>query len=519
MRSLTIILLAAFFVISSAASLVPNAYAGSVEADAGKGSAISPAAGRSSAELLNEAREEKSRGRYGKAIRLYRSALTGAPIERQNGISVELATVQGWNGDYKGAIDTFTGVLASDPFNTEARLGLARTYGWAKEYEKAKTEYAIVLEGDPGSAQAKIGLARVHSWDGELREATALYREVLAKDPANEEARLGLSKVLWWGGDLRGAFNEAAIVMRSNPSNLEASRLERKLRTEIGPELTVQWASSRDSDADELTTYKASGYFNINPLARLDVDYTRVSASRYAQKAHADILSVRDSVRFTKEIAAKARLSLVSTGSNAGGRDYLAGGLSVYWDFYRDTTAVFSYNLMPLVDTPTLIENNIRLGELSASVMRHWKDVTGSLRAAYGSYSDDNSSAGLRGNIAWKLRTGPDVVVGYIPEYKAFSKTTNSGYYNPGHIMSNTLYVTLSGGLYADKVEYELTGTAGLQSTDSGTDSTSSVKAKVTGRLTRNLSAFAGYKWSRSALESATGFRYEEFMAGLDYLF
>jgi len=518
-NNLVVLMAAAFFLLSSAC-LVPEAGAvGGVN-----GAEMAPAEAivkepPGAEELLGLARLEKSQRNYGEAIRLYGLARAAAPPEKRAAISVELATVLGWSRDYKRAIEVYAGVLAADPFNRDARLGLARTYGWAKEYEKSKIEYMIVLSEEPGNTEARIGLARVYAWEGTWRKSVDLYGKVLSEDPGNDEARLGLARVLWWSGDIDGSLREAAAIVEADPGNIEAVGLERRLRRERGPELGVELKSSSDSDADKLVTYRLSGYFNISPLLRLNADYSRYNASRYAKEAHADILTIRDSIRVSKELMFVPRLSFVSTGSAIGGADYLTAGLLAHWDFKKDTTAVFSYGRSPLVDTPTLIENDIRVSVYSATVMHHWDEYTASLRADYSGYSDDNSSIGLRGNIAWKVLSAPDVVVGYIPEYKAFSKKTSSGYYNPSEIFSNDLYLTLSGGLYEDAVEYELTGTVGLQSSDSGSDFTSAFRAKVTGRVTRNLSAFAGYKWSRSALESATGFRFEEFRAGLDYLF
>lgn len=512
--------LSAAIVLSSAACFMPDARAGGESRDAVKTSTKSIVKEPSGLTgLLEKARLEKTNSNYAEAARLYSLALAAAPPERQGAIRLELATVLGWSKDYKGAIGVFTRVLAADPFNRDARLGLARTYGWAKDYEKSRIEYMILLSEDPGNTEARIGLAQVYSWEGVHKKAVDMYRKLLAENPGNDEVRLGLARVLWWSGDLEGSLKEATAIVKADSGNIEAARLERRLRKELGPELGVLLASSSDSDANKLTTYKASGSFNISPLLRLAVDYSRFNASRYSQKAHADILTIRDSIRVSKELEFIPKLSFVSTGSGAGGADYIAAGLSAYWDFYRDTTAVFSYGLSPLVDTPALIENNIRVGAYSAAVMHHRGDFTASLRAAYDDYSDGNSSTGVRGNIAWKVNSAPDVIVGYIPEYKAFSEKTYSGYYNPADIISHDLYLTLSGGLYDDALEYELTGTAGLQSTDTGSEYTSSLRAKVTGRLTRNLSAFAGYKWSRSALESTTGYRFQEFRAGLDYLF
>lgn len=522
MRSLTVFLAAALF-LSSASCFAVSAQAGGVNSAAGKDPGAAIAADSSGFnDLLVKARSEKTRGCYGEAGRLYRLALASAPPEKREGISVELGTVLGWSGDYKGAIEVFSGVIETDPLNRDARLGLARSYSWAKEYERSKAEYRRVLKEDPNNAEARIGLARVYSWEGgegSLKESEALYREVLAKDPNNEEARIGLAKALLWRGDLDGSLKEAGEAVRNNPGDTEAAKFERRLREEKGPELGFLWASSSDSDSNDLTTYRATGYLNASPLLRLSADYSRFDASRHSDKAHADIITVRDSIKVSKDLTVTPRLSMVSTGSDAGGTTYPAGGLSADWGFYRDTTAFFSYTLYPLVDTPALIRNNIRVAETTAAVMHSRGDFTASLGASYGDYSDGNTVTGVRGNIAWKAHGSPDVVVGYIPDFREFSKKTNSGYFNPHDIISHNLYLMVAGGLYGDAVEYELTGTAGVESFDSTSEYVSAFRAKVTGHLTRNFSAFAGYKWSRSALESASGFRFEEWRAGLDYLF
>jgi hypothetical protein len=50
-------------------------------------------------------------------------------------------------------------------------------------------------------------------------------------------------------------------------------------------------------------------------------------------------------------------------------------------------------------------------------------------------------------------------------------------------------------------------------------DLKASLKGKLTWLFNDNLSAWAQYKWSKSAVDSATGYNYNAYEAGIGYLF
>ena len=65
--------------------------------------------------------------------------------------------------------------------------------------------YDQVLAADPVNTQARLGLARVVAWSGDLDRAEQLYDEILLAEPRNRDAVMGKIQVLHWGGRPLGA--------------------------------------------------------------------------------------------------------------------------------------------------------------------------------------------------------------------------------------------------------------------------------------------------------------------------
>lgn len=141
-----------------------------------------------------------------------------------------------------------------------------------------------------------------------------------------------------------------------------------------------------------------------------------------------------------------------------------------------------------------------------------------SASALSASYSDGNSRYDLAGGVAISLFKEPRVVAGIVSEYRDFSERTANGYFNPPDIFSNSVYVDASGRVW-QKFIYRAKAALGTQSYEGNSDYATSFQAALEWEASRDLSLEAGYKYSRSALESASGFRFEEFRAGVNYLF
>lgn len=423
------------------------------------------------------------------------------------------------SGRLDEAIGIYKEVLASGPGNAEARISLARAFAWAGRYDESVMEYRRVLTESPGNTDASIGLGRVLSWKGELREAASVLSGVLREKPGNREASMALANALRWDGELDRAYELSERLVSEDPSDKDAVKLNEGLRGERGPLLSSSITDSSDSDSNEMTLYKASTFFRLGRAHRITVEYAGFDVSRLDDEAQADMLNLRDAISVTRDFNIAPRLSLVSLNSAADDTVMLTHGLSLDWKPAKGLRTIIAYGYNPLVDTAQLVRNNIRLAEYSGAVIYDLRKFTFSAGVSYGDYSDDNTRTGFNGGVSWAADDERKIVGGYTLEYREFSEKTSSGYFNPGSIFSNSVFVTLSDDFYNGKAGYFLTGTAGTQSHSSKSEFTSSVKAGLSGRITGNLTAEAAYKWSRSALESASGFRHEEMSVGIKYLF
>ncbi len=186
----------------------------------------------------------------------------------------------------------------------------------------------------------------------------------------------------------------------------------------------------------------------------------------------------------------------------------------------RKLRGIVSVSRSPYLDTPQLIRNNIRVTSYSGTVFRDFKRTTLSASAGYRDYSDSNTSYRLKGNIARTVvkETDYTVTAGYMPEYRDFSKQTSGGYYDPAKVFSNDLYLNIKGLLKNDRLVYNATATAGVQNSTKS-EFTGALRLGATYYIRENLSVEAEAKWSKSALETSTGYRSESYKAGLNYLF
>lgn len=467
------------------------------------------------AALFEQGKVLKSKKEFDKAAGYFKKALDAAPEDRKDEVRMELATMLGWSGDYEGAIALYEGLINRNPGNIDARMGLASNLGWAKRYNEAIAEYNKVLEMKPGYAAAEDGIARTLSWKGDLDGAIRTYKEMLSKDPGNDDARFGLARTLFWQDRLDESV--AALDGITAP-NKEALKLRRNIREAKGPALSFRFTTVSDTDSNTLRVYRLGALLTAGTRNKLDLDLSLFEAERFEESAHAKTVSIKDTMRLDKGVYLIPRLSLVDSGS--GGRTYLTGGITLDWRPHAATRFMASYSSAPLLDTARLISNNIRVREATVALMRDVKGATLSMAGSLSHYSDGNSRRGVAAGASYRVIDAPaSLTAGLTAEYGRFSETTQSGYFNPPHILSTSAYLTLSGAFYKEIFEYNFTGTLGVQSFNSQSEYVSSFKARLLGRITENLSVEAGYKWTKSALESAAGTRYDEFSAGINYLF
>lgn len=461
----------------------------------------------------------KAEGKYKEAADAFRKALDEGPARARRGATLALADTLVRSGERQEAVKILEAHLSTAPDDAGARLLLARTLSWMGEYDRSIGEYKKVLEARPADTEAKAGLARVYSWKGDLEESERLFREALKASPDDKDTKMGLARTLWWKGDIDASLSEARQVLSARPDDAEALELERRLREDRGPRISARYASSQDSDSNDIDSYRLSGFLNRGPLWRLGLDYTRLDVSSPGAEATADILDLKDSMRLFSNLTATPRLSLVSTDASANGTTYLTAGLSVNWLFAKNTRAIAAFSNYALFDTVRLMENDIRVNELSVAMARDAGRASYALSAAFANYSDGNSRYDVGANLNWRISAAPIMTIGVASDYREFFDSTTSGYFNPPNILTNTVFFEISDRIYQTALSYRAKARAGIQNQQDTSDYISSVEGALEWRIKKDITAEALYKYSKSAIESASGFRFEEFRLGLNCLF
>lgn len=422
-------------------------------------------------------------------------------------------------GEYDKAIALLEGFLAQNPGHIDGQLLYARTLSWKGEYDKALDIYAAVIKREPQRAEAHAGRAAVLSWKGDYEGSVESYRRSLEIAPGSNDARTGLARTLWWKGDSKGALSELSTVLAKDPADTEALGFERRLRQDKGPSAKAVFINASDSDRNRIKSYQASfaDTFGLSGH-RFEFGWKRFESSLPFRSASASFLDAKDAIRVFNKSVLTPRLSLVSLDSDANDTVYFTEGLSFNTPLARGAALNASYSRYPLVDTAILIENNIRVREAALALSAEAGGATLSASALSASYSDGNSRYDLAAGAAARLFREPSVVAGAVSQYRHFSERKANGYFNPPHLLSNSVYLDVSGRLW-QKAVYRTKAAIGIQSYERGSNYTTSFQAGLEWEATRDLTLEALWKYSRSALESASGFRFEEYRFGVNYLF
>lgn len=471
--------------------------------------------------LEGRLRELKAGGAYLEAASTIKAALPGKRRGRERArLESREAQFLAWSKDYDGAVATYRGVLEDHPELSGARKGYAAVLGWKGLYDEAIEEYQKVLEQRPGDTEARMGMARTLAWKGDFSESIALYRDVLREDETNNAARMELGRTLWWSGDRRAAEKEVAVLLEAEPPVSGAHDLDKKIRRQKGPRLSLDFKISDDSDSNHLETYSGGVYYSPLSGLGLTLGFSQYEASRYDDRATAKSLWLRGSYRYSKKTTIRSRVAFLSLDSPVNPTSEMTWGASVRRTLSRDYRAGLGYSHYVLLDTAQLIRNDIRVDDFYAHLTGDLGYVEATVGASYGDYSDGNTRLGAFLDISRNFEYhGVLFTPGYRLDFRDFSKDLNSGYFDPSGFLSHTVYVRARGSIYSERVEYDALAAGGVQTFGGKTESTTKFSLDIKGHVTEHLTLRGGARYSRSALASASGFRYEEYKAGLDYQF
>ncbi|MGI9101624.1 MAG: tetratricopeptide repeat protein [Terriglobales bacterium] len=102
-------------------------------------------------------------------------------------VRVDLARVLSWAGKLDESLAAYREILATNPDNYDAALGMAQVTAWQGHSDEALAQFDALLKRRPDSREAQVGRAQVLSWSGHSKEAIPLLEEMLKARPQDRE--------------------------------------------------------------------------------------------------------------------------------------------------------------------------------------------------------------------------------------------------------------------------------------------------------------------------------------------
>jgi thioredoxin-like negative regulator of GroEL len=150
--------------------------------------------------------------KYAEAMDVYRQILATEPDNLE--AKIGLSEVLYWSGNSEAAAATLKGV-PEDKLDDKGKLMLADLFVAKKDYEPAIRIFSTYLNRKPDDWAVRLKLADVQSWTKQYPEAIASYEAILKARPHDRQVRRKYGIVLSWAGQnekaaeqLRQSLNE-----------------------------------------------------------------------------------------------------------------------------------------------------------------------------------------------------------------------------------------------------------------------------------------------------------------------
>lgn len=169
---------------------------------------------------------------WGVVDQIERSIQAVREVEKGNWlVGLVEAAVAERRGQVSPAVAGYQSVLALDPGNVDAHVGLARLAQATGDDTSARQEANAALAVLPAHAPALAVLAGLAEAQGDVSGSVTLYQKVVSANSRDRASRVKLAKLLRRKGDLSGARDQwkAALALKEDAETLvalaEAARL------------------------------------------------------------------------------------------------------------------------------------------------------------------------------------------------------------------------------------------------------------------------------------------------------
>jgi tetratricopeptide (TPR) repeat protein len=331
---------------------------------------------------------------------------------------------------------SYDALLALNPDDVEARLGLARVLAFSREFAESIAEYENVLQRDPSEVRAVVGMARTFGWAGRLEEGTTTARRAVALDESNADAWAVLGQLYRWSGQNRDARRALAVAADLQPNNAEIRDQLRSVRLVLAPVAAPTVIVEDDSDGNQMVTTLVTGRWL--PLPR-----TTVRARAYykdLEQGLGDFGVIQNTAQgFSVSVAHTLRRGWTLSGTIGGDEteapsdpSSLAYRLGVATPDRRSLKFGLDFASNSLTETAALAARGIR--STGIVISGRWLPASGwrvDGNIGLGRYEGTENNNRRSGFIGANRRVGKEFVVGASFRGFSFQKNLFDGYFDP----------------------------------------------------------------------------------------
>lgn len=366
------------------------------------------------------------RGTHAEAMPLFREVADSMPGQRTealHGLAESLAA----DNRLAEALAVYRALAA--PADIKARHGEARMLLWLDRHDEAAAGYRALLASDPDDRAAQIGLARALNYGGRHFAAVSTYAAAVGGQttPATE-TRVERATALRWSG-----LEDASLATLGDAAGRDADELRRLLTREVASSLRAEIETAWDSDELEIHALSVGWQQRFAEGRMTDVAARSVRLEKNGQRTDGHQLMLKAGTRL-----GNVEDGLFWPALSLGVRDYdgwqtAAWKLQGKWipaDFWRIDVEAGN----EVIENIESVDNRVTLNALSAGVDWRFAPRWGAtLGAAVLRFDDGNRRTRLVGRIEHVVTTAqPRIVVGLEGMgFRDSDPTVARGYYNP----------------------------------------------------------------------------------------
>ncbi len=436
-------------------------------------------------ENVATAREAAGADKHHEAVADYLEALSHdarlVPVVAQ-----EIAYQKLWREDAIKSIFYFRRYLARHPDeeNRDVRKGLAMAYSWSGYQPEAVALYRELVAEDPSDGAARIGLGRSLMWNNELAESWQVLRQVEEDFPADTPAGRECRKFILVILDSYTPELEFKLETSWDSDDLDMWRFSATRTTTV-------WGNKMLQIMPSWGHLQQPGHASINN-PKLGIGFHTALAHNWALHSYGWVNQFSSSQPL---LGSPEKLDWTTPG----------GDFWITWIATPRLRMDMGAGSAP-VETFIALNNHLHYEQANLSAdYRLLRHLTGSLSGNWAEYSDGNSKRKGTARLTWRREGKWEINAGPVATYMDYANAYPGGYWAPDWVRNLSLQATIQ--TRGRHWTWRMNGSIG-QEKETGGDATTVGGASLRSgwRCRENwlLAVEAGH--SRSSFSSASGF-------------